>query len=319
MRETNVQKVYSETLLELGEKNENIVVLDADLAKACATLSFAKKFPARHFQCSIAEQNMVSAATGLALEGKIPYVNSFGVFLSERAGDQIRVSVCLNQANVKLVAHRAGLSNAYNGATHISVEDIAHMRAIPNIVIVEPGDTLEIKQVIKWAAEYIGPVYISLAHSPLPAILPDGYKFSLKNAVILRDGKDVAIISTGVMTHYSLEAAKKLEKNGISSRVIHVPVIKPIDKESIIKAAGKTKGIITVENHSIYGGLGEAAAAVLAEHYPARMKILGIPDMFGETASFEWQLKRFGLSTESIVRAAETIVLDRWNDNNNLS
>lgn len=311
MRETNIQKVYSETLLKLGKENKDVVVLDADLAKACATLPFAKKFPDRHFQCSIAEQNMVSVAAGLALEGKIPYVNSFGVFLSERAGDQIRVSVCLNQANVKLIAHRAGLSNAYNGATHISVEDIAHMRAIPNIVVVEPGDTLEIEQVIRWAAEYIGPVYISLAHSPLPAILPDDYKFSLESAVVLRDGKDVAIISTGVMTHYSLEAAKELEKNGISSRIIHIPVIKPIDKKSIIKAAEKTNGIVVVENHSIYGGLGEAVAAILAEYHPAKMKILGIPDMFGETASFEWQLRHFGLSIERIVQTAKTILLDR--------
>ncbi len=312
-RETNVQKVYSDTLLELGEENKDIVVLDADLAKACATLPFAEKFPTRHFQCSIAEQNMVSVAAGLAIEGKIPFVNSFGAFLSERAGDQIRISVCFNQVNVKLIAHRAGLSNAYNGATHIAVEDIAHLRAIPNIVIIEPGDVLEVEQTVKWAAGYFGPVYISLAHSPLQPILPEGHKFNPKKAVILRDGGDIAIISTGVMTHYSLAAAEELEKEGINSKVIHVPVIKPLDKESIIEAVKETGCIVTVENHSIYGGIGEAIAAVLAEHYPARMKILGIPDMFGETASFEWQLKHFGLSTADIVRATKAVAFDKSN------
>lgn len=305
MKETNVQKVYSDTLLELGEKNENIVVLDADLSKACATVEFSQKFPERHFQCSVAEQNMTSVAAGLALSGKIPFINSFGVFLSERAGDQIRVSVCFNKTNVKIVGHRAGLTNAYNGATHISIEDIAHLRALPNMVIVIPGDTMEIKQVIKWAANYVGPVYISLAHSPLNPIFNKNYKFEPGKAVRLLEGEDITIISTGVMTYYAIKASIKLNKEDIRARIIHMPTIKPIDKEVIIRAAKETAGIVTVENHSIYGGLGSAVAEVICEHQPVKMKRLGILDKFGETASFKWQLNHFGLSVKHIIKAVK--------------
>jgi transketolase len=308
MRETNVQKVYSETLLELAEENNDIVVLDADLAKACATLPFAEKFPERHFQCGVAEQNMVSVAAGLALDGKIPFVNSFGVFLSERAGDQIRVSICFNKTNVKLVGHRAGLSNAYNGATHISVEDIAHLRAMPNMTIVVPGDTLEMKQIIKWAAKYVGPVYICLAQSPLEPIFPKYYQFKIGKAVQLSMGYKATIISTGVMSYYALLAIASLKKELLHVRVIHMPTIKPIDEKAIIKAAKETKRIIVVENHSIYGGLGSAVAEIVCQHHPVRMKILGIPDKFGETAGFEWQLNHFGLSTKHIIQAVKEIL-----------
>lgn len=304
----NVQKVYVETLIKLAEDSERIVVLDADLASASGTIPFLEKFPERHFQIGIAEQNMVGIAAGLALSGKIPFVNSFGTFLSKRACDQISVSVCFNKTNVKICGHRAGLTNAHNGATHIAVEDIAIMRATPNMTVVSPGDTIEIREVIKWAADFEGPVYICLPHSPLFQIFDENYKFKLGRGIQIARGNEVAIISTGVMTWFAMLAVNKLKSEGLRPKLFHFPSLKPIDKKLILKISREVGRIITVENHSIYGGLGSAVAEVVAETSPCIVKRLGIPDKFGETASFDWQLNHFGLSVKHITKA----VKDMW-------
>ncbi len=303
-----VKPAFVKALIELGKKNKKIVVLDADLQHSSGTAPFMKKFPKRHFQMAVAEQNMVGVAAGLALTGKIPFVNTFANFLTKRACDQVSVSVAYNQANVKLCADYAALSTAKNGGTHCSVEDIAIMRAMPNMVVLAPADTIELQKAVKAAANYQGPVYIRKVRGPMPQIFTNNYRFKIGKSIQLTRGKDITIISCGAMTYYALLAAQELEKKKIKVRVINMSTIKPIDKAAIIKAAKETKGIVTVENHSIYGGLGSAVSEVTAETCPCLVKKIGIPDKFGETATFEWQLKYFGLDVKDIVRAARKIL-----------
>jgi len=251
---------YGEALKELGKLNKNIVVLDADLSKSTKTIVFKEEFPERFFDVGISEQNLMGIAAGLSTCGKIPFASTFAMFATGRAYEIIRNSICYPKLNVKIAATHAGLTVGEDGATHQAIEDLSLMRSIPNMVVLNPADGVEARQCIFKAAEHKGPVYIRLGRSKVPTIFDDSYKFEIGKGVELKKGKDVTIIATGIMVEKALKAGEMLEKEGISTRIIDISTIKPIDKDIIIKAAKETKKIITAEEHSIIGGLGSAVA-----------------------------------------------------------
>jgi len=299
---------YGEALKELGGINKDIVVLDADLSGSTKTSIFSKAFPERFFNVGIAEQNLIATAAGLATTGKIPFASSFAVFATGRAYEIIRNSVAYPKLNVKIAATHAGLTVGEDGATHQALEDISLMRSLPNMVVLCPADAVETKKCIYKAAEYNGPVYIRLGRSKVPVIFDDSYNFEIGKGVQLKDGKDVTIIATGVMVAKALEAAEELEKENISARVINISTIKPIDKDIIIKASKETKGIITVEEHNIIGGLGSAVAEVLAENSPTYMIRIGAMDTFGESGDGDELLDKYGLNAKNIVEKAKKLL-----------
>jgi transketolase len=299
---------YGEALKELGGINKDIVVLDADLSGSTKTSIFSKAFPERFFNVGIAEQNLIATAAGLATTGKIPFASSFAVFATGRAYEIIRNSVAYPKLNVKIAATHAGLTVGEDGATHQALEDISLMRSLPNMVVLCPADAVETKKCIYKAAEYNGPVYIRLGRSKVPVIFDDSYNFEIGKGVQLKDGKDVTIIATGVMVAKALEAAEELEKENISARVINISTIKPIDKDIIIKASKETKGIITVEEHNIIGGLGSAVAEVLAENSPTYMIRIGAVDTFGESGDGDELLDKYGLNAKNIVEKAKKLL-----------
>jgi transketolase len=299
--ELSVPEAYGQTLVEMGQENENIVILEADLMKASGTNIFQEKFPERTFQIGVAEQNMIGISAGLAVEGKIPFAATFAVFAAKRACDQVSVSVAYPKLNVKIIGTYCGLTVAY-GATHQSVQDIAIMRAMPNMVVIAPADTIELSKAMREIAAYDGPVYLRTARGTMPRIYQDDYKFEIGKASILEDGRDVSIISTGVMTSKALKAAEILKSEGVNARVINISTIKPIDKQVIIDAAKETGLIVTVENHNVIGGLGSAVCEVVSRHCPVLVRRVGIDDKFGFTGSFEWSLKHFGFDVSDIVK-----------------
>lgn len=292
---------FGEALEELGEKNPNIVVLDADLSKSTMSIKFAKKFPDRFFEMGIAEQNMIGTAAGLALAGKIPFACSFACFLIGRY-ETIRISVAYTNANVKLVGTHAGIGIGEDGYSQMGLEDIALMRALPNVSVVQPCDDIETKQAVKYIAEHQGPVFLRLTRQPLEDVNHNGYKFEFGKGVVLRDGKDVTIFATGGVVFNSLLAAEELEKDGISARVVNIHTIKPIDKELIVKCAIETGRIVTVEDHNIVGGLGSAVMEVLSENYPVKVKRIGIVK-FGESGSPKALYEKYGLDPKGIAKA----------------
>ena len=275
---------YGSTLVELGEKYENLVVLDADLAAATKTGMFKNAFPERHFNCGIAEGNMVGIAAGLAAAGKVPFVSSFAMFVAGRAFEQIRNSVGYPHLNVKIGATHAGISVGEDGATHQCNEDIALMRTIPGMVVINPADDVEARAAVKAALEYEGPVYLRFGRLAVPVIndRPD-YHFELGKGVVLKEGKDLTIVATGLTVAPSLEAAQMLEKDGVSAKVINIHTIKPLDEELIVAAAKETGKVVTVEEHSIIGGLGSAVCDCLSEKMPTLTKKIGIRDVYGES------------------------------------
>ncbi|NLO89866.1 MAG: transketolase family protein [Clostridia bacterium] len=299
---------YGEKLAELGEKYEDIVVLDADLAKSTKTLLFGKKFPHRFFDMGIAEQSMIGTAAGLALSGKIPFASTFAVFATGRVYDQLRISVSYSKTNVKVVATHSGLTVGEDGATHQALEDIALARVLPNMAVVVPCDAVETEKVIEFAVEYQGPMYIRLGRSKVPVILDSGYEFKLGKGAVLREGKDVSIVATGIMVAKSLEAAEMLKERGIDAEVINMSSIKPLDNELILKSAKKTGGVVTVEEHSIIGGLSSAVLEVLAENLPVPAERVGVRDVFGESGTPEELLAKYGLSPKDIAAAAERVI-----------
>ncbi len=299
---------YGEALKELGAINKDIVVLDADLSSSTKTAVFKKAFPERFFNVGIAEQNLIGTAAGLATAGKIPFASTFAVFATGRAYEIIRNSVAYPKLNVKIAATHAGLTVGEDGATHQALEDISLMRSLPNMVVLCPADAVETKKCVFKAVEHKGPVYIRLGRSQVPVLFDENYEFEIGKGVQLRDGNDVTIIATGVMVAKALEASDVLVKENISARVINMSTIKPIDKEIIIKAAKETKGIITVEEHNIIGGLGSAVAEVLVENYPARMIRIGTMDTFGESGDANQLLDKYGLSVENIVNKAKEVL-----------
>lgn len=292
---------YGNALVELGREHDNVVVLDADLAAATKTGIFKKEFPERHIDCGIAECNMIGIAGGLSLTGKVPFASSFAMFAAGRAFEQVRNTVGYPKLNVKIGATHAGISVGEDGATHQCNEDIALMRTIPNMVIINPADDVEARAAVKAAYEHVGPVYLRFGRLATPVINDNPeYKFELGKGVTLREGKDITIVATGLEVSFALEAAQMLEKDGIDARVINIHTIKPIDEEIIVKAAKETKKIFTVEEHSIIGGLGSAVCDVVCEKQPAPVYKIGMRDRFGESGPAMELLHKYELDAEGI-------------------
>ena len=292
---------YGNALAELGAEYENLVVLDADLAAATKTGIFKKAFPDRHIDCGIAECNMMGIAAGLATTGKIPFASSFAMFAAGRAFEQVRNSIGYPKLNVKIGATHAGISVGEDGATHQCNEDIALMRTIPGMAVINPADDIEAKAAVRAAIEHEGPVYLRFGRLAVPVIndTPD-YKFELGKGVVLREGKDVTIIATGLPVSECLAAADKLAADGIDAKVINIHTIKPLDEDLVVKAAKETGKVVTVEEHSVIGGLGSAVCDVLSEKCPTQVMKIGINDTFGESGPAVELVKKYGLDADSI-------------------
>lgn len=302
------REAYGEALKEIGGKNEQIVVLDADLSKSTKTNVFAKAYPQRFFNVGIAEQNLVGTAAGLAASGKTPFVSTFAMFAAGRAFEQIRNSVCYPKLNVKVAATHAGLTVGEDGASHQAIEDVSLMRSLPNMTVLVPADEEETRQAIAWAAAYQGPVYIRLGRMSVDAVSPEGYVFAPAKAAVLTEGNDVTLIANGVMVTAALEAAKTLATEGIQARVINMASVKPLDAAAVVSAAKETGAIVTCEEHSIIGGLGSAVAEVLAEQAPAPMERVGVKDTFGESGKPKELLAKYGLTAADVAEAARRVV-----------
>lgn len=302
------REAYGEALKEIGGKNEQIVVLDADLSKSTKTNVFAKAYPQRFFNVGIAEQNLVGTAAGLAASGKTPFVSTFAMFAAGRAFEQIRNSVCYPKLNVKVAATHAGLTVGEDGASHQAIEDVSLMRSLPNMTVLVPADEEETRQAIAWAAEYQGPVYIRLGRMSVDAVSPEGYVFAPAKAAVLTEGNDVTLVANGVMVTAALEAAKTLATEGIQARVINMASVKPLDAAAVVSAAKETGAIVTCEEHSIIGGLGSAVAEVLAEQAPAPLERVGVKDTFGESGKPKELLAKYGLTADDVAAAARRVV-----------
>lgn len=300
---------YGNALAELGAEFENLVVLDADLAAATKTGVFKKAFPDRHIDCGIAECNMMGIAAGLAATGKIPFASSFAMFAAGRAFEQVRNSIAYPKLNVKIGATHAGISVGEDGATHQCNEDIALMRTIPGMVVINPSDDVEAKAAVRAAIEHEGPVYLRFGRLAVPVIneKPD-YKFELGKGVVLREGKDVTIIATGLPVSECLAAADKLAAEGIDAKVINIHTIKPLDEELVLAAAKETGKVVTVEEHSVIGGLGSAVCDVLSEKCPTKVMKIGIEDTFGESGPAVELVKKYGLDADSIYAKVKEFV-----------
>ncbi len=300
---------YGAELIELGKVNEDIVVLDADLAEATRSGKFAEVFPERFIDCGIAEANMMGVAAGLAAAGKVPFASSFAMFAAGRAYEQVRNSIGYPHLNVKIGASHAGISVGEDGATHQCNEDIALMRSIPGMVVINPSDYIEGRAAVRAAYDHDGPVYMRFGRLAVPVIndRPD-YKFELGKGVVLREGKDVTIIATGLPVNNCLEAAEKLAADGIDAKVINIHTIKPLDEELVAAAAVETGKVVTVEEHSVIGGLGSAVCDVICEKAPARVLKIGINDVFGESGPALELIKKYGLDTDSIYEKVKAFV-----------
>jgi transketolase len=305
------REAYGNTLIELGEENNNIVVMDADLSKSTKTAGFAKKFPERFINAGIAEQNLMGMAAGLATTGKTVFASTFAVFATGRAFEVIRNSICYPKLNVKIAATHAGLTVGADGGSHQSIADIAIMRALPNMNIIVPADEIETQQAVRAAANMEGPVYLRLGRLAVPSIFDHDYTFIFGKGNLLKEGRDITIIGTGIMTNSCLKAAELLEKAGIQARVINISTIKPIDEEIIIQAAQETNKIITVEEHSIIGGLGSAVCDVVSAYCPVQVVKIGVNDMFGESGNPDELLVKHGLTIENIYHKALKIVSNK--------
>jgi transketolase len=299
---------YGNELAALGAENPDIVVMDADLSGATKTAVFKKAFPDRFFNAGIAEGNMISVAAGLATTGKTVFASSFAMFAAGRAFEQVRNSVGYPHLNVKIAATHAGISVGEDGATHQCCEDIALMRSIPDMVILNPADDIEARKAVRAAAAYDGPVYLRFGRLAVPVLFDDDYQFEIGKGVTLQEGDDVTIIATGLMVGEAIKAGEMLKEEGISARVINMATIKPIDKEIILKAAKETGAIVTAEEHNIIGGLGSAVAEVLCENLPVPMLRVGVEDTFGKSGPALDLLPLFGLSAENIVAKAKAVL-----------
>lgn len=300
---------YGNALVELGKEHEDLVVLDADLAEATKTGMFKKVFPERHIDCGIAECNMIGVAAGIAATGKVPFASSFAMFAAGRAFEQVRNSVGYPKLNVKIGATHAGISVGEDGATHQCNEDIALMRTIPGMVVINPSDDVEARAAVKAAIEHQGPVYLRFGRLATPVINDrSDYKFELGKGVVLREGKDVTIIATGLCVAESLAAADMLEKDGISAKVINIHTIKPLDEELVIAAAKETGKVVTVEEHSVIGGLGSAVCDCLSEKCPTKVLKVGVNDTFGESGPAVQLIHKYGLDAEGIYTKVKAFV-----------
>ncbi len=300
---------YGSALVELGKEHEELVVLDADLAGSTQTGVFRKAFPERHINCGIAEANMTGVAAGLAAAGKIPFMSSFAMFATARNFEQIRNSIGYPQLNVKIAASHAGISVGEDGATHQCLEDMALMRQIPGMVVLNPADDVEARAAIKAAFEHVGPVYIRLGRLAVPVLNDEeNYKFELGKGVVLKEGTDVTIFATGLEVYEAVLAAEMLEKDGISAEVVNIHTIKPIDKELVIASATKTGKVVTVEEHFTIGGLGSAVCEVLSENAPTKVLRIGVNDVFGESGPALELIHKYELDAEGIYKKVKAFV-----------
>lgn len=301
VRKVATREGYGKALVKLGKEHDDVVVLDADLAAATKTGMFKKEFPDRFIDCGIAEGNMMGVAAGLATAGKVPFASSFAMFAAGRAFEQVRNSIGYPHLNVKIGASHAGISVGEDGATHQCNEDIALMRTIPGMVIINPSDEVEAQEAVKAAYEIVGPVYMRFGRLAVPVIndRPD-YKFELGKGVVLREGKDVAVIATGLCVNSALEAAEKLAVDGISAKVINIHTIKPLDEELVIAAAKETGKVVTVEEHSVIGGLGSAVCETLCEKQPTSVLKIGVKDVFGESGPAVKLLEKYKLDGQGV-------------------
>lgn len=296
---------YGAALAELGREHDDVVVLDADLAGSTKTGVFRKEFPDRHFNCGIAEADMICVSAGLSTMGYVPFCSSFAMFASGRAYEQIRNTLGYPHLNVKVCATHGGISVGEDGASHQCCEDFALMRTIPGMVVMSPADDVEARAAIKAAYEYKGPVYIRFGRSPVPVVFdPDAFEFAIGKAQVLRHGTDIAIAATGLMVEAALTAADALAEKGINARVIDVCTIKPLDEEVILAAARECGKILTCEEHSVIGGLGEAVCSLVSEKYPVPVRRIGVQDVFGHSGPAGDLLKEFGLSAENVEKTA---------------
>lgn len=304
----SIRKAFGKTLAEIGELNEKIIVMDADLACSTQTKIFADKFPDRFFDCGIAEQNMLATAAGLASEGKIPFVASFAVFVTGRTYDQIRNGICYPNFNVKIVGTHGGITVGEDGATHQALEDISLMRGLPHMTVIVPADCKECQEAIKYAALHEGPTYIRIPRSNVPDIFDENYSFNIHKAVVVEEGTDVSVFTNGETLAEVLLAAEELKKDNISLEVINVPVVKPLDFQTVIESVKKTKLAITVENHSIIGGLGSAICETLADKLPSKVYRFGIHDEFGQSGKAEELIEYYGLDSKTLAKRIRAII-----------
>jgi len=302
------REAYGNALAEFGDMYENLVVFDADLAAATKTGVFKKKFPNRHFNCGIAEGNMVVAAAGASTAGLIPFCSSFAMFAAGRAFEQVRNMIGYPHVNVKIGATHAGISVGEDGATHQCCEDIATMRTIPGMVILNPADAAEARLAVKAAIDYEGPVYLRFGRLALPVLFDENYKFEIGKGVVMSEGSDVAIIATGLMVHEALKAREILAGEGISAEIINIHTIKPLDRDLVIAAAQKCGAVVTAEEHNIIGGLGSAVAETLAEACPTPMLRVGVEDSFGRSGKVQPLLEMYGLTAANIVAKAKAAI-----------
>ena len=300
---------YGNALVEIGKEHEDLVVLDADLAGATKTAIFQKAFPERHIDCGIAEGNMMGVAAGLSSTGKVPFASSFAMFAAGRAFEQIRNSIGYPHLNVKIGATHAGISVGEDGATHQCNEDIALMRTIPGMVIINPADDIEARAAVKAAYEYVGPVYMRFGRLAIPVFNNENtYKFELGKGVVLREGSDVAIFATGLEVYESMQAAEMLAADGIHAKVINIHTIKPLDEELVIASAKECGKVVTVEEHSVIGGLGSAVCDALCANYPAPVLKIGVNDVYGESGPAVQLVKKYGLDAESIYQKVKAFL-----------
>ena len=307
MKKVATRDSYGNALKELGASAENLVVLDADLAGATKTGVFQKAFPERHFDCGIAEANMIGVAAGLSTMGLVPFASTFAMFAAGRAFEQVRNTIGYPHLNVKIGATHGGISVGEDGASHQCCEDFALMRSIPGMVVMSPADDVEARAAVKAAYEYEGPVYLRFGRLAVPVFHQEGFPFQIGKGELLQDGTDVAIIANGIMVPEAMEAGRTLAEQGVSARIINMATIKPLDGEMVLKAARECGKIVTVEEHSIIGGLGEAVCGVLSERCPVPVKRIGVNDEFGHSGPAAALLKAFGLCADNIV--AQTLAL----------
>lgn len=303
-----IREAYGKALAELGSQDDRVVVLDADVSSSTRTVYFAKDFPERFFNVGIAEANMMGIAAGFAACGQVPFVNTFAFLIALRAADPANSLVAYNDLNVKIAGNYAGLSDSYDGASHQAINDIAIMRSMPNMTVVVVADAVETKMAVNATALHNGPVYLRLSRAEVPVIFDVSHPFEIGKGIMLKEGADVTIVATGYMVHKALEAANTLEANGINAEVIEIHTIKPIDEQLLIKSASKTGAVVTVEEHSIIGGLGAAVSEVLSSKCPTKMEFVGIRDTFAESGDYEQLLSKYGLGSESIVESVQAVL-----------
>lgn len=303
--DVQMRDAYIDALMELAEDNPKIVVLDADLMNSNSTIKFMRRFPERAINVGVQEANMLGVAAGLAAVGKIPFTHTFACFNARRALDQIYMSVAYAKLPVKIVGTDPGVTAAFNGGTHMSLEDVGFMRGIPTMTVIEPVDNVMVLAILPQVVEMDTPVYLRVNRKEPVKIYEPGTEFTIGKGKVLRDGEDVTIIATGIMVPEALKAGEALAEEGISARIINIFTIKPLDEELVLQAARETGAIVTAENHNVINGLGSAVAEVVAQHYPVPVERVGVQDLFGEVGSVEYLMKRFGLTSEEIVAKAK--------------